>query len=228
MAGLERDVRNLKRRQQVPKNHPYPGDPSEGADAAVIDSTENVGDAWGVHSAGPETEGWVLTADGTGGSAWAEAPGDGGGGGTGIFFNTDPQADDYLVITATGEGTGYAAGEMALECNGGTTWLQNTDEGVVVYSTGRFTAGRITDLATAVLETGASRPGMIIAAEQGLIISQAAIDSQAEHGTLNLVFLYADTGNNLLRSPVILATTSDPHVAGALWNDGGTVKISSG
>jgi hypothetical protein len=83
MAGLERDVRNLKRRQQVPKNHPYPGDGSATDDdpGAVIDSTENVGDTWGVHSAGPETEGWVLTADGTGGSTWAAVPGGGGGGG---------------------------------------------------------------------------------------------------------------------------------------------------
>jgi hypothetical protein len=31
MAGLERDVRNLKRRQQIPKNHPYPGAPLHGS-----------------------------------------------------------------------------------------------------------------------------------------------------------------------------------------------------
>ncbi len=44
-----------------------------------IDSTENVGDTWGVHSEdpidGPETEGFLLNADGDGGSLWAAPSG---------------------------------------------------------------------------------------------------------------------------------------------------------
>lgn len=230
LAGVERSVRFLTRRQQIPKNHPYPGDGTDsgGGDggATTIDSTENVGDTWGVHSQGPEPDGYVLTADGTGGSVWAGVPGGGGGDGTGIFFNTDPQADDFLVITATGEGSGWDAGEMALECNGGTTWLKNSAEGISIYSSGHFATGRITDLASAAGTT--DRPGMVIAASDGIMLAQSSIDTGEEFGSLNLVFLYVDTGNNLLRSPVILNTTSDPHVAGALWNDGGTVKISSG
>lgn len=161
-----------------------------------------------------------------------------GGGDSGIFFDTSPQSGGYLEVTAndtdgisivaTGSGTGWDAGQMVLECNGGTTWLKNSDEGVVVYGTGHFTAGRITDLDTVLLETGADRPSLILAGSNGVVISQAAVDVGDENGSLNLVFVYADTGNNLLRSPVLLATTADPHIAGALWNDSGTVKISSG
>jgi hypothetical protein len=154
--------------------------------------------------------------------------GDGGTTATGIFFDTDPQAGDFLVVTATGEGSAWDAGQMTLVANGGTTWLKNSAQGVVILSSGQFATGRITDLDSTLLETGADRPGMILAASDGLVISQSGIDAQDEHGSLNLVFVYADTGNNLLRSPVLLATTADPHIAGALWNDSGTVKVSSG
>ena len=166
--------------------------------------------------------------------------GDGGGGATGLFMDTPggEQEGGYLEVIAddtgginllaTGSGTGWDAGQMTLEANGGTTTLENSDEGVVVYGTGHMSSGRITDLDSVLLETGADRPSLILAGSNGVVISQAAVDAGEEHGSLNLVFVFCDTGNNLLRSPVILARTTDPHIAGALWNSGGTVKISSG
>lgn len=92
LAGIERNVRFLQRRQQIPKNHPIPGD---GSDDAVIDSTENVGDTWGVHSAGPEPGGYVLTADGTGGSVWAGVD----AGGAGIQYDVENVGDNLYVRT---------------------------------------------------------------------------------------------------------------------------------
>lgn len=167
--------------------------------------------------------------------------GDGGGGGTtGLFMDTPgaEQEGGYLEIRAndtgginilaTGSGNGWDAGQLTLECNGGTTTVKNSDEGVIVYGTGHLTSGRITDLDSVLLETGADQPSLVLAGSNGVVISQAAINAGNEHGSLNLVFLFADTGNNLLRSPVILARTTDPHIAGALWNSSGTVKVSSG
>ena len=158
-----------------------------------------------------------------------------GGGDTGIFFDVpnegaslDIVADDAGGVSILSDGGDSAGGGgMILMANAGTSTLKNSVEGVVVYSTGHFASGRITDLSSA-LGAGMDRPGLILAASDGVVISHGAIDAGEEHGALTLVYLHTDTGNNVLRSPRVLATTSDPHVSGALWNDGGTVKISSG
>jgi hypothetical protein len=160
--------------------------------------------------------------------------GNGDAGGIGLQNNNDDgitlrdTGSGGFDFVATGSGNGFAAGRINLECNGGQTTIKNTDEGIVLYSTGNFSDGRITDLAAS---AGlGSTPGIIIAASDGIIISQSAFgNANDEFNDIGPVFLVMDTGDaglTLLRSPVLNDTTSDPGVPSALWNDGGTVVLS--
>lgn len=199
LAGLERSVRFLIRRQQIPKNHPVPGD---GSDEAIIDSTENVGDAWGVHSAGPETDGHVLTADGTGGSLWA--PGGGGAGGGGIQFDTDPQTGDWLVVETTATIPGHLNDGMQLYSYGDIE-IQNTS----------------TDNTGNVVVAGDSGVGITGRGDQGVVINATG------DGDLLLVtsgglgaYITLELGSgSLLRIKGL--PTSNPGVAGGnyVWRD---------
>jgi hypothetical protein len=80
------------------------------------DSTENVGDSYGIRSDGPETEGWVLTADGSGGSLWAAQTGGSGGGGLGdVILDSAPDAFWKLnetsgVVAADSSGNNWDLG----------------------------------------------------------------------------------------------------------------------
>ena len=129
LSGLERKTRFLERRSQIPA--PKLADDEE----AVVDSTENVGDEWGVHSAG-EADGAVLTADGAGGSIWT--PPDGGGGDLSgyIHYGVNPGGE----IDHTPDGTStleIAAAEMELRTTGELSLNSFGSLSGIILDTGR-------------------------------------------------------------------------------------------
>lgn len=164
-------------------------------------------------------------------------------GGAGIIFKNDGGIDPIFGYGLFFEDNGdggirflSTTGGFFLDNFGGAFQLRNNDLGMILYSTGSLPDDTISDA-----PGGTNlQPGMVIAASDGIMFLQSSPTfnegpstdhTDAGSGTFfSNCYLYMDTGDFgilALWSPIVLSQTTDPGHPGMLWNDGGTVKIST-
>lgn len=161
-------------------------------------------------------------------------------GGTGMRFKNDGGIDPIsgfgILLEDNGDG-GFrllsTTGGVIIDSFGDVFQVHNADIGVVIYSTGAFDNGTITDM------PGGSndQPGMMIAASDGILLTQGgpifphpASDVTPDTAYANSWFYLSSfvpgVAGMAIFSEAILLITSDPGVQGVMYNDGGVVKIS--